>query len=151
MCGSLQFTSAAHESRPSNGVRYDKIQARSSRSDPYRGDKSLNTGRLLARTCRERNCNQDVQSNHDSGNRSSRSKNCVSIQNVTPSAGQKQPEEAQELKRGADDLRARAIAREGFVTLQADAYKKLGSMALQPLPCGFVLSRCRRISLPYWI
>lgn len=75
-------------------------------------------------------------------------KNTASLQpsaeDITPSHGQKQPEEAPEIKREADDLRMRAIAGESFDALQASAYKRAGIKSAVP---GTTMS-LRRISLP---
>lgn len=75
-------------------------------------------------------------------------KNTASLQpsaeDITPSHGQKQPEEAQDTKREADDLRVRAMAGEDFVILQADAYKRAGIKTATPVTTMSI----RRISLP---
>lgn len=74
-------------------------------------------------------------------------KNTASFQaaeDITPSREQTQPEEAQETKREADDLRARAMAGEDFVTLQADAYRRAGIKTAAPATSMSI----RRISLP---
>lgn len=67
-----------------------------------------------------------------------------SAEDITPSRGQTQHEEAQETRREADDLRTRAVAGEDFVTLQADAYKRAGIKSAGPATTMSI----RRISLP---
>lgn len=69
----------------------------------------------------------------------------VSAANITPSGGQVQADgEMAKMKIEADDLRARAVAGEDFLILEADAYKRAGIKSATPATTMWI----RRISLP---